>query len=75
MVFKIGRTRQTITQRLAGYPKGTTIMYSTIVRDCIYSENIVKKLFCKLFTLREEYGSEYFEGDIFEMIEAIKTIC
>jgi c-di-GMP-related signal transduction protein len=38
------------------------------------SENIIKIHFKKEFAQRKDYGTEYFQGDVFEMVILIKTI-
>ena len=38
------------------------------------SENLIKAGFSKEFIQRRDYGTEYFEGDIFEMVLLIKDM-
>ena len=72
-VYKIGKTYDYI-KRQKQYLKGGDMMYVITVKDRNESENIIKRDFAKEFKQRRDYGVEYFEGDIFEMVIAMNDI-
>ena len=66
-VYKIGRTGN-ITKRVKQYPKGSELIISFPCKDmCGFESEIIRNFRC-VFTRKLEYGTEYFEGDIKEMI-------
>jgi hypothetical protein len=73
--YKIGRTQQNPpTDRLLQYPSGSEIILLTIVDDCFSVEKQLIKVFKQKFIHKKEYGNEYFNGDVKEMIKTIYTI-
>ena len=70
-VYKIGRTAQSPDKRLGQYPKNTKLYFLLAVDNCIDTETMLLRVFRKQFNARTDYGSEYFEGDLQEMIETI----
>jgi len=73
--YKIGRTQQNPpTDRLLQYPSGSEIILLTIVDDCFSLEKQVIKVFKQKFIHKKEYGNEYFNGDVKDMIKTIYSI-
>lgn len=72
-VYKIGKA-QNYLKRKNGYEKGGDMLFVINVSNRHECENIVKDAFKKEYIPRRDYGYEYFEGDIFEMVVSIKDI-
>ncbi len=70
-VYKIGKTRNYL-QRKEGYDKGGDMLFVVNVSNRHECENIIKDAFRKEFKIRKDYGYEYFEGDVYEMVILIK---
>lgn len=70
-VYKIGKTYD-YSKREAGYMKGGDMLFVVSVTNRHECENIVKRVFQIEFKQRKDYGTEYFEGDVFEMVMTIK---
>ena len=73
-IYKIGRSSRLIKERLKGYPKNSKLIFH---KEVLNSRNIEKKIktqFCEEFKQRKDIGSEYFEGDIIQMIKLYKKI-
>ena len=71
-VYKIGRTKN-IVKRFSHYPKGSQLLcvalsdnYKQVENDLIHKFNIK-------FKARPDIGREYFEGDIYEIIDNISS--
>ena len=62
-VYKIGKTYD-IEQRLKNYPKGSELLKSIKVCERHVAERVLLREFSSKFTNREEFGNEYFEGDL-----------
>jgi small-conductance mechanosensitive channel len=77
-IYKIGKSKQENVCRIRQYPKGSILLFQKICDNCDDSEKELKKLFNKKYIKHTEIGSEYFEGDVNQMImdifEQIKTI-
>ncbi len=74
-VYKIGRTQQNPpTERISQYPKDSEIVLLILVDDCFSAEKQLIKVFKQQFTHKKEYGNEYFEGDIKDMLKTIKSV-
>ncbi len=71
-VYKIGKTKNYL-QRQDGYGKGGEMLFVASVSDRHTCENLIKKFFREEFSIRRDYGCEYFQGDVFEMIILIKN--
>ena len=69
-VYKIGKTTD-FNKRLSGYDKGTIPIFCIYVSECDEFEKILIKIFQTKFTLRQDYGNEYFYGNISLMINTI----
>ncbi len=74
-VYKIGKTFQTMMERLAGYPKGSEIIISYEVIDSLYVESLIIAKFREKFERQNDIGREYFKGDKNEMIDLFYKIC
>jgi hypothetical protein len=69
-VYKIGKSMD-FNKRLSGYDKGTIPIFTIYVSNCDDIEKILIKIFETRFILRKDYGNEYFQGEINEMIKTI----
>jgi hypothetical protein len=73
-VYKVGKTK-VICRREKQYPKGSKVIMVIEVEDCNIAEKKMIKYFKDKFKQRRDLGTEYFEGNINEMIEYYKSIC
>ncbi len=69
--YKIGRTSD-VEDRLRGYSKNSKLIYSIKVDDQNEVESMLIEIFKDKFIQKREYGREYFEGDINEMIQEVE---
>lgn len=69
-VYKIGRTKRDIINRLAGYPKGSVLKFCRTVTNCAKVEKEIKNVLKKKHKQREDLGQEWFEGN-YDSIEEI----
>ena len=69
-IYKIGKTID-FNKRISGYDKGTETILLLFVKDCDSFERIMIDLFNKKFTKMNDYGNEYFRGDVSQMISFI----
>lgn len=72
-VYKIGKTKR-LKSRLKKYPKNSDIILFIKVNNCDKIEEILLKIFNKTYIQRNEYGKEYFEGNLNSMIQLIIKI-
>lgn len=70
-VYKIGRTAQSPDKRIGQYPKNTKLYFIIAVDNSIEKETMLLRIFRKEFIPRTDFGSEYFEGDVNDMISTI----
>ena len=68
-IYKIGKSCQANTRRVASYPSGSHLLLQVACDDCHSMETFLIKEFKSLFTLAR--GREYFEGDPYKMINLI----
>lgn len=74
-IYKIGKTKkEDIKERFDHYPKGIEIIAFFSVKDADKTENDIIKIFNSSFTVKLEYGNEYFEGNIKDMLEQFINI-
>jgi len=66
-IYKIGRSSN-IENRIRNYPNGSKILLAIINKNSIQCEKDLIKQFKLIFTQKQFYGNEYFEGDKYEMI-------
>jgi len=71
---KIGRTSIGPKQRFAQYPKGSLMIASAKVDNCIDAEKQLIEKFDTHFTQMPDYGREYYNGDIDRMQMAFHTL-
>lgn len=69
-VYKIGKTSD-FNKRLSGYDKGSEPVLILFVNDCDIFERILIEMFNTCFIKRNDYGNEYFEGNVSQMIQMI----
>jgi hypothetical protein len=72
-VYKIGKTAEYI-RRAGQYTKGGDMKLVLNVKNRHDAENKIKKYFKIEFIQRRDYGTEFFEGDLFEMALLMKDI-
>ena len=69
-IYKLGRSNN-LSNRVKQYPNGSNIMCIMHCSNSILCEKNLIELFIKIFIRKKNYGNEYFEGDIDEMIFTI----
>ena len=69
-VYKIGKTINP-KSRLSSYPKGSEILFISLVSDCDKAEEEIMKIFNNNFIHRKDIGKEYFQGDTVKMMKEI----
>jgi hypothetical protein len=72
-IYKIGKTTR-FKNRMKKYPKNSDIFLNIKVLDCNKIENMLLQEFPKIFKPRKDIGKEYFEGNVYQMINLIMTI-
>ena len=70
-IYKLGKTHQINLARFNSYPNGSQLLLHIICNDCDKLEKIIIKLFKIKYYQRKDIGTEYFEGDLFNMINDI----
>ena len=74
-VYKVGKTRNEIGKRMAGYDKGYKIIYVKKILNYLDSlENAIINKLKEKTTLRKDYGREYFEADPYYITNIIDKI-
>jgi len=74
-VYKIGKTKQANTKRLAQYPKGSELVIQCDTPCCDQTEQSILQLFKEKYTHRPDIGAEYFEGDATAMKRELFNLC
>jgi len=73
-IYKQGKSEQENTKRPGQYPKGSKLHLYLNTPDCDLVEREILNLFKEKYIHRTDIGSEYFEGDVEEMMsDMIKT--
>lgn len=72
--YKIGKTQNEPNTRLSGYPKKSEVYLFVSVENCNEIEIKIINTFKNLFVHKQEYGNEYFNGDVDLMINTIISI-
>lgn len=72
-VFKFGRTRS-MANRLRQYPKGSRLIACLPVSHMIDAERMLMSLCHKRFVQRKDFGNEYFEGDVADIVGALVNV-
>lgn len=66
-IYKLGKTT-CIKRRFTQYPKNSKLIFSKKIENKDETENHMKHIFKKKFNQRLDIGTEYYEGDIDEII-------
>lgn len=74
-IYKIGKSGQENLKRFISYPKGSKLIMQVICSDCNIVEKNIIKLFKEKYTQKEDIGTEYFEGDVNQMMDDIYNEC
>lgn len=75
LIFKIGMTKQDGLKRFAGYAKDSDLLLHIKCNgDCRNIETKIIKTFTKKFKLRKDFGNEYFEGNVDDMMTTMFLI-
>jgi hypothetical protein len=69
-VYKIGKTAD-FSKRISGYDKGSEPILMLYVNNCDIFEKRIIEIFNTNFIKRSDYGNEYFEGNVSDMIGII----
>lgn len=75
MTFKIGRTAQEPSRRMAAYPKESELLIMLWAYDSVERERELLTIFRQRFTPATQYGAEYFTGDPAIMAWLIMKVC
>jgi hypothetical protein len=67
-IYKIGKTR-CLKNRMGDYPKGSLLLFCRTCSSIDNAEIDLLMIFNETFIQRKDIGTEYFEGDINEMME------
>ncbi len=73
-IYKIGKTTQSNLNRFKTYPKDSELLFYMCCDDCHKAEKEVIREFKKNFIQKKDIGTEYFEGDLKEMMKDIFKI-
>lgn len=71
--YKIGNTKHIdpCMRAVSGYPKGTLVKFTLEVTNSYKLEKEVIRFFKNKYQHKSEYGREYFNGDLNDMIDDI----
>ena len=69
-VYKIGKTND-FSKRISGYDKGSIPILMLYVNNSDIFEKLIIEIFNTNFIKRTDYGNEYFEGNVSDMIGII----
>lgn len=67
-VYKVGKTTQPDLKRFKSYPNGSELLFHSRCYDCTKAEKNILKVFRSTFVSRKDIGAEYFEGNVWEML-------
>lgn len=73
-VYKIGKTTQDEFKRFKQYPKNSKLIQQIYCEDCHGLERELIELFRVKYKQRREFGIEYFEGDVKDMVYTIFNV-
>jgi hypothetical protein len=73
-VFKIGKSID-VMKRFRSYPKGSKLLSISLCKNHHNSEKHLKKVFMEKFIHREDIGQEYFEGDLYDVVDTFHQNC
>jgi hypothetical protein len=69
-IYKIGYT-ENLQIRMNGYPKSSVLYFVTFCNHPRLAESELLELFRKLYIPRPEFGDEYFQGNIHDMLRTL----
>lgn len=72
-IFKAGRTKN-MAKRLSAYPKGTQLIARVQVTRMKDAEDMMMAVCRNRFVDRRDFGKEYFEGDGWDLLEALASV-
>lgn len=67
-IFKIGMTTQSGLARFKQYPKGSKLLLHVLCHGSRLVESVAIIKFKQMFKQRRDIGTEYFEGDPYQMM-------
>ena len=70
-IYKIGKSKQLNLGRFSQYPNGSVLYFQLVVPDCDKIEKILIRNFKGKYLQRTDIGTEYFQGDVFQMMDDI----
>jgi hypothetical protein len=70
-IYKIGKSKQLNLGRFSQYPNSSVLYFQLVVPDCDKLEKILIHIFKGKYLQRTDIGTEYFQGDVFQMIDDI----
>ena len=70
-IYKIGKSKQLNLGRFSQYPNGSILYFQLVVPDCDKLEKILIRQFKGKYRQRTDIGTEYFQGDVFKMMDDI----
>ena len=73
-IYKLGKSKQENLKRIQNYPNGTILIIQLVSENCDINEKNLIIIFKEKFTQRTDIGTEYFEGDKYEMISIIYNV-
>jgi len=73
-IYKLGKSKQENLKRIQNYPNGTKLIIQLECENCDINEKNLIIIFKQKFIQRIDIGTEYFEGDKYEMISIIYNI-
>ena len=73
-IYKLGKTKQENLKRIQNYPNGTKLIIQLECENCDINEKNLIIIFKQKFIQRIDIGTEYFEGDKYEMISIIYNV-
>jgi len=73
-IYKLGKTKQENLKRIQNYPNGTKLIIQLECENCDINEKNLIIIFKQKFMQRIDIGTEYFEGDKYEMISIIYNV-
>ena len=73
-IYKLGKTKQENLKRIQNYPNGTILNIQLECENCDINEKNLIIIFKQKFMQRIDIGTEYFEGDKYEMISIIYNV-
>lgn len=72
-VYKIGRSDNVLC-RMRQYPRGSKLIFAQYVHDdCLMEKHVLNHLIGH-FKARTDIGTEYFEGDLSQIIYHVQTV-